>query len=212
MPPLAPAVEVSQVSEAEALPNAAQRVAVCAICQSPFGDEEVRTACPDCHAEYHADCWQENGGCAVYGCPQVPQVEARRSVEIPVSFWGQENKPCPACGREILAAAVRCRHCGATFASAQPEDREEFNQRAALDARLPKTRQWAIALFVLSILPCTAPVGGVWSLIWYPLHRQELAALPPIYPALTKIGIAVGLGQTVVLALMGMLYSITRGN
>jgi hypothetical protein len=187
-----------------------QPAAVCAICQCPIGGGEGRTACPDCRAEYHEDCWQENGGCAVYGCPQVPQVEARRSVEIPVSFWGQENKPCPACGREILAAAVRCRYCGATFSSAKPEDREAFNQRAALEQRLPKVRQWVIWLFVLSVLPCTAPIGGLWSLIWYPLRRQEVEALPSLYSALAKIGIAVGLGQTVLLALMAMIYSLAH--
>ena len=192
--------------------STSERVAVCAICQCPLKPGEARSACPECHAEYHEDCWKENGGCAVYGCPQVPQVEARRSVEIPGAFWGQENKPCPACGREILAAAVRCRHCGATFSSAQPEDRNAFNQRAALEARLPKARQWVIGLFVASALPCTAPIGGVWSLIWYPIHRQEVQALPPLYAALTKIGIAVGIGQTVLMAIMGMVYSFARGN
>ena len=81
---------------------------VCAICQSPISGEEAKTVCPACRAEYHAECWEENGGCAVYGCAQVPAVELRRSIEIPVSYWGRENKPCPSCGREILAAAVRC--------------------------------------------------------------------------------------------------------
>jgi hypothetical protein len=34
--------------------------------------------------------------------------------------------------------------------------------------------------------------------------------LPALYPALSKIGIGIGLGQTAVLALMAMVYSVTR--
>lgn len=183
----------------------------CAICQSPVAAGEPTTTCPACGAVYHAECWQENGGCAVYGCAQVPAVEQRRSIEIPVSYWGQENKPCPACGREILAAAVRCRHCGTTFASARPEDAAEFTQRTALEQRLPRVRQLVVWQFVLSVLPCTAPIGGVWSLIWYPLHRAEVAALPALYGALSKIGIALGLGQAVLLVLLALLHSLLRG-
>jgi len=186
-----------------------QRGAVCAICQSPFTHADNKTTCPDCHAEYHAECWQENGGCGVYGCSQVPKIEQRRAVEIPVSYWGQENKPCPSCGKEILAAAVRCRHCGAMFSSAKPEDTVTFNQRQALEQQLPKLKQTVVWIFVLSLLPCLAPIGGVWSLVWYPSHRQDLAALPSLYPALCKIAIVIGLGQTGLMALMGVLYSFT---
>src|SRR5512138_2081358 len=90
---------------------------LCAICQSSLEPPSELTRCPECQSAYHADCWQENGGCAIYGCAQVPATEGRAALEIPAAYWGQEEKPCPACGRQILAAAVRCRHCGATFAS-----------------------------------------------------------------------------------------------
>src|SRR6266850_7273377 len=113
----------------------------CTICQSAIALEEPKTECPGCHAIYHSDCWPENSGCAVYGCSQVPQVEQRKSIEIPVSYWGQENKPCPSCGKEILAAAVRCRHCGTTFESAQPVDAAAFAARARAEARLPALRR-----------------------------------------------------------------------
>jgi hypothetical protein len=185
---------------------------LCAICQTPLAEGEPITACPECHAQYHPECWLENGGCAVYGCSQVPAVEQRRAIEIPAAYWGQENKPCPSCGREILAIALRCRHCGATFASAQPQGSEEFQQRTALESRLPKVKRWVVWLFVLAIVPCTAPFGGVIGLIWYTAHKQEVAALPALYPALSKIGIGIGLGQTAILAMMAMLHSVVRAH
>lgn len=199
--------ELQPTSSVSSSAAAAERGTLCAICQSPFGPDEPRTVCPECRAEYHQECWTENGGCAVYGCTAVPQVEQRRSIEIPVSYWGQENKPCPACGQQILAAAMRCRHCGAMFTSAQPEDSAAFTQRTAQESRLPRIRQTVITLFVCSVLPCLAPIGGVAGLIWYATHRDDVAALPSLYAALSKIGIVVGLGQTALLVLMALLYS-----
>ncbi|HEX9048616.1 MAG TPA: RING finger protein, partial [Verrucomicrobiae bacterium] len=130
----------------------------CAICLSPIQAGEAQADCPACHAVYHAECWSENGGCAAYGCPQVPQVEKRQNIEIPVSYWGQENKQCPNCGREILAAAVRCRHCGTVFQSARPQEAGEFQQRAALSQRLPALRRTIVILFVVCVLTCLAPI------------------------------------------------------
>ena len=187
------------------------RVGVCAFCLSPIGTAGAVTACPACRASYHDDCWRENGGCAVYGCSEVPTVEPRKSIEIPVSYWGQENKPCPACGKEILAAAVRCRFCGATFSSAQPENAAAFSQRSEQEKRLPQVKRRVVLIFVLSVIPCLAPVGGLWGLVWYPTHKSDVQALPSLYPALCKIGIAVGLGQTVLMAIVAAIFAATRG-
>src|SRR5262245_19432238 len=68
---------------AVAAPAPTARETLCAICQSPMGAGERRTACPACKAEYHQDCWQDNQGCAVYGCPEVPATEHREALEIP---------------------------------------------------------------------------------------------------------------------------------
>jgi hypothetical protein len=160
--------------------------------------------------EYHVECWQENGGCAIYGCSQVPTIEKRQALEIPVSYWGQENKQCPNCKREILAAAVRCRHCGAMFDSARPQDAAEFQQRTELTQRLPALRRTVVCLFVVSVLPCLAPIGAVWGAIWYPAHREDVQALPTLYGALCKIGLGVAIGQTVAMVLVTLLFSLVR--
>ena len=146
----------------------------------------------------------------MYGCSEVPPIEPRRAIEIPVSYWGQENKSCPGCGKEILAVAVRCRFCGATFSSAQPEDTASFSQRAEKEKRLPRVRQKIIWIFVLSVIPCLAPIGGLWGLVWYPTHKSDVEALPALYPALCKLGIGIGLGQTLMMVLVTVIYAVTQ--
>ena len=127
VPDAAPAPAAVPASSGEAI--SASRSELCAICQSPLGAEEQKAACPDCAAVYHADCWQENRGCAVYGCPQVPPTEKLDTLEVPMAYWGQEHKNCPVCGTQMLAAATRCRSCGTTFDSAAPTDRDQFVQK-----------------------------------------------------------------------------------
>jgi hypothetical protein len=182
----------------------------CAFCQSPISPDEPAASCPACHAPYHEDCWKENGGCAVYGCSQTPPAESRRAIDIPASYWGQENKSCPKCGREILAAAVRCRHCGAMFESARPQGADEFQRRTAVQQRLPALRRTVVWLFVVSAIPCGAPVGAVWGLVWYPAHRQDVRELPSLYGALCKIALGLSIGQTVAITLLTALYVAVR--
>ncbi len=191
-------------------PATSPTTAACAVCLSPIQDTEPKTACPACNAAYHSECWTENAGCAVYGCSQTPAVEARRAIEIPMSYWGQENKNCPKCGKEILAAAVRCRHCGTTFESARPQEAEEFRERSALAERLPAAKRMIVWMFVFSVLPCLAPIGAIWGFIWFATHREELRALPTLYNALCKIGLAVAAGQTVLMVVMTLLFAVFR--
>lgn len=183
---------------------------VCAICQSPVSPGDATAECPACRARYHDDCWQENGGCAVYGCPQVPPTEARDSLETPFSYWGQEEKPCPVCARTIQAAAVRCRHCGASFSSARPETASEFRQRNELRNQEGRLRTTSIWLFVFSVLPCTAPLAAVAGACWWLAHRREIKQMPAIYRGLCLLGIALASVQTALMVACAFLYSTTR--
>ena len=40
----------------------------CAFCGTSINDEEISAICPSCGIEYHDECWEENKGCATYGC------------------------------------------------------------------------------------------------------------------------------------------------
>src|SRR5256885_14618716 len=43
----------------------------CGICQSAIQPAEQTTTCPSCNLTFHSECWQENLGCAAYGCEKV---------------------------------------------------------------------------------------------------------------------------------------------
>jgi hypothetical protein len=183
---------------------------LCAVCQCEFAQSEARVACPGCGAEYHPECWEENHGCAVYGCSQVPPTEGRGAAEIPVGYWGQEYKPCPVCNTQILAAAVRCRHCGSTFQTARPVGANEFTRGAALAAQAPGLKRAAVWIFALCVLPFTAPIAAVAGLIWIQTHREGIRTLPALFSALPIIGVAVGFFQTAALVFAALLFSIFR--
>lgn len=183
---------------------------VCTYCGTTIAADETPESCPACGGVSHADCWHENGGCSVYGCAKSPEVKPRSEIEVPVSWWGRESKPCPACAQEILAAALRCRHCGATFASARPEDRSEFQDRAAAAGRRPQLRRSVILWFVLSLFPGTAPVGAVGGFVCWRRRRAEIEALPGVLPALARLGMLVGGLQTAAVVVLTALYAAFR--
>lgn len=183
----------------------------CAICQSPLGTGEEKINCPDCGTAYHTDCWSDNRGCGVYGCPQVPPTDKLEQVEIPVSYWGQEEKPCPVCGNTILAAAVRCRNCGATFDTAKPQATAEFTREAARKQREPALRTGSIWLLIVCVIPFLAPLGAIFGGLWYRRNREELAKLPGTYRAIALIGLIVAVAQTIFFILLGIVIAATSG-
>jgi len=191
---------------AAAAPPAAGGGANCPFCLTAIVAGDATTTCPSCHAVHHHDCWEENQGCAVYGCTHVPVVESRRALEVPVSYWGQENKPCPSCGQQILATALRCRHCGTTFATARPQESAEFQRRGALLTRLPAARRTVVTLFVLSVIPIASPVAAVWGLFWRTKNEDVLDALPPLHAALSKIAVITACAVTIAFAVLTMLF------
>lgn len=192
----------------QVMPQSPQRRVVCAFCHTTVEADETPRFCAACHAVHHEDCWRENRGCAVYGCAQAPATEHLRDVEMPVSFWGQEHKLCPACKAEIQAAAIRCRHCGATFASARPQSEAEFQQHSRLLTGSSRSKRAVLCLFVLCIFPFTAPLGAVAAHVWRKKHQAELQSLPGLFSGMSRLSLTVGLAQAGLIALAVVLWAV----
>ena len=184
------------------------RVITCLICQSPIEPTETKSTCPSCKREYHSECWEQNKGCAVYGCPQVPPAEPVNELEIPTSYWGKEKKICPSCEKEILAASLRCSHCGTIFSDARPFTREEFQEEQDFKDKKKALQLRTILIVIFNILTFTAPFAAFIGFFWYRAKKKELKSLPHLYLPLIRIGLAVGILQTILIILFGIIFSI----
>ena len=62
----------------------------CGICQSGIAPAEETQTCPACGLTFHSECWQENWGCAAYGCKQVNALKPANAVDAPSAAVKQE--------------------------------------------------------------------------------------------------------------------------
>ncbi len=195
--------------EGEAAADAVAVDLVCAICRSPILPASEQTqSCPECDTLYHEECWQENRGCAIYGCSEMPGQDPHRAVEIPFSYWGQEHKECPGCGERIQAAAIRCRHCGTVLPTAQPLSQREFREHKQRKSRLPRLRRAVTVLLVFSLLPFSAPLAAVFGFLWYRSRSEEIAEMPSLYAGLCRVALVVAAGQTVLFSAILFLTTV----
>jgi TM2 domain-containing membrane protein YozV len=66
---------------------------VCPYCRMPFDDQgPPRIFCTACGMPHHEDCYQENGGCTVFGCPQAPADDPK----VHVSYSDLQMTPAAA--------------------------------------------------------------------------------------------------------------------
>jgi TM2 domain-containing membrane protein YozV len=55
--------------------------AVCPYCRMPFDESgPTRIFCTACGMPHHEDCYQENGGCTVFGCAKAPADDPKLQV------------------------------------------------------------------------------------------------------------------------------------
>lgn len=162
---------------------------LCPVCQSQIAAGEATTACPGCAAVHHGDCWQEVGGCGIYGCVHVPPTEKRGDMEIPAGYWGKESKSCPRCTKEIQAMAVRCRHCGAEMsAGSQQTDKAWRAERAERADRAP-LRTRCVWVFAVCVIPPLAPLAVIPATVWWLIRRGAIARVGSLHHTLVVVGI-----------------------
>jgi TM2 domain-containing membrane protein YozV len=54
--------------------------AICPYCRTPV-DQNEAILCPGCATPHHADCFEENGGCTIFGCSAAPPAEPKLSID-----------------------------------------------------------------------------------------------------------------------------------
>src|SRR5947209_1955737 len=102
---------------------------------------------------------------------------------------GEATSPCPFCGEQIRATAVRCRHCGEYL---DEEDDEPRRRRRGGDASaeegvkwlVPIGRSgWAIAAGYFGLLSCFPMIGllfGIMAIVTGLLALQHLGKNPKL--------------------------------
>lgn len=135
---------------------------LCSICQTPIMAGERIVDCLHCALPFHTDCWKENRGCSAYGCKGAPPTLKPQTgaAQLSSNAW-TGDKPCPDCGRTIKANALKCRYCGASFASRDIISKKEYSKREYEGAEYDSVRNKCFALFLLSAAGCLAPLSLV---------------------------------------------------
>jgi TM2 domain-containing membrane protein YozV len=58
--------------------------AACPYCRAAIEQDDAQSmVCPGCGTPHHADCFEENGGCTVFGCTAAPPAEPKLSIGAP---------------------------------------------------------------------------------------------------------------------------------
>jgi len=58
--------------------------AVCPYCRAVVEPESAQAVhCPGCGTPHHTDCFEENGGCTIFGCSAAPPTEPKLSIGSP---------------------------------------------------------------------------------------------------------------------------------
>ncbi len=87
-------------------PKADVKDQMCGICQKAISSAQASLSCPACAQPYHEKCWEENGGCAAYGCVQagmmMPLPPAAPTEPAPALARATEAPPMPKPQKKVV--------------------------------------------------------------------------------------------------------------
>jgi hypothetical protein len=139
----------------------------------------------------------------MYGCQQAyPAEKTADPAAMAASqnmVWENEQTTCPICRETISKSARRCPFC------TTPLQFHNGRMISSYQGALPedKLRYFAITIFVLSFIPCIAPLVFLTASIWGYQMRGKLAKVGQIYPIITYLAIGIsGIFTLVILLFM----------
>lgn len=81
---------------------------MCAYCRTEIAETEASIICPSCGIPHHRKCWDENNGCATFGCSE----QHYSSGEV------QTESVCRSCGAVLRSDQAFCHKCGTSRSEA----------------------------------------------------------------------------------------------
>lgn len=154
--------------------------ASCPICQTEIDADEQIVRCPTCDQSHHQECWTEVGGCATYGCVEAPAPDEDKQSAQQLTAWG-DTKKCPACQETIKSIALRCRYCGTDFHTVDPLSVKDLRRESDQSAKMDNLQKSLIAISIVSLFGCLAPLMLIISLVLVIPNRDRLMKSGPIY-------------------------------
>ncbi len=116
------------------------------------------------------------------------------SARVPSEFFTRDGatwirKTCPACGKQLRAAALRCRFCNVQFDTVEAVSREDHDRLSRLRKATEAARRRARLLLVAGLLPCTAPFTLVVGASFLRRNREALAQMSPLERLAAQLGV-----------------------
>jgi hypothetical protein len=148
----------------------------CAICQSSIYPAEETHPCPKCGLVFHAECWQENFGCASYGCDQVnvlaPKIDIPAPVELPPPVE-RSVEPLPWDFLLLGGAAL------AMVASMLSYGLPSLLAIAGVTWRMYRKRAWGNRTLIAATVLCVIGIGGGLALSHFWFTQVDYSAAGP---------------------------------
>jgi TM2 domain-containing protein/RING finger family protein len=184
--------------------------AVCPYCGEAVTPGEAQAHfCASCGTPHHEDCWQENGGCTVFGCASAPPEDAKVMVGVPDFEAAPQPPPGAPSGERIpppppFAGANHPQH-EFTFGGYNPAAPPPQYAYPVAGAHIQKSRLTFILLGVflglfgvhnfyagntgagiaqlcLTLLSCfiLAPIVWIWNIVEVCTVDRDKAGVPMI--------------------------------